>query len=301
MSFRCWLAAWIVTALCLSGRSRAPRVAARRSSRGPARGRNGRSRVVHQRAARGRQHHLRPARHRSGRRRAQRPAPARSTPRCSLAATATPSRYVKKGLPFTSSSSPSSMDVDEPGRAPRRALASRPSPRDSYLIVSQISGRYVLAHKLENMLGNPEHSDIQRPDVLHARRGHAVPRRRADSTHSEDAGSSAEGSPDRAAPPPESEPAEALSDVEPNRRSAADSCRRGRCPACCCLTIEALILERRRYPGTDRAAACCPLRSSAPARRALEAARVRAPDSSRCRWSRARQRQSQRRERRVDC
>jgi hypothetical protein len=53
------------------------------------------------------------------------------------------------------------MDVDEPGRE-RRGVHwhPRPSPRDSYLIVSQISGRYVLAHELGHMFGNPEHSDV---------------------------------------------------------------------------------------------------------------------------------------------
>jgi hypothetical protein len=53
------------------------------------------------------------------------------------------------------------MDVDEAGRE-RRGVHwhPRPSPRDSYLIVSQISGRYVLAHELGHMLGNPQHSDV---------------------------------------------------------------------------------------------------------------------------------------------
>jgi hypothetical protein len=53
------------------------------------------------------------------------------------------------------------MDVDEPGRE-RRGVHwhPRPSPRDSYLIVSQISGPYVLAHELGHMLGNPRHSDV---------------------------------------------------------------------------------------------------------------------------------------------
>lgn len=53
------------------------------------------------------------------------------------------------------------MDVDEPGRE-RRGVHwhPRPSPRDSYLIVSQISGRYVLAHELGHMFGNPEHSQV---------------------------------------------------------------------------------------------------------------------------------------------
>jgi hypothetical protein len=53
------------------------------------------------------------------------------------------------------------MDVDEAGRE-RRGVHwhPRPSPRDSYLIVSQISRPYVLAHELGHMFGNPRHSDV---------------------------------------------------------------------------------------------------------------------------------------------
>lgn len=53
------------------------------------------------------------------------------------------------------------MDVDEPGRE-RRGVhwRPRPSPRQSLLIVSQISGPYLLAHELGHMFGNREHSDV---------------------------------------------------------------------------------------------------------------------------------------------
>lgn len=69
-------------------------------------------------------------------------------------------RYVKKGAVHVFIVA-KLMDVDEPGRE-RRGVHwhPRPSPRDSYLIVSQISGRYVLAHELGHMFGNPEHSDV---------------------------------------------------------------------------------------------------------------------------------------------
>jgi hypothetical protein len=69
-------------------------------------------------------------------------------------------RYVKKGAIHVFIVA-KLMDVDEAGRE-RRGVHwhPRPSPRDSYLIVSQISGRYVLAHELGHMFGNPEHSDV---------------------------------------------------------------------------------------------------------------------------------------------
>jgi hypothetical protein len=69
-------------------------------------------------------------------------------------------RYVKKGAVHVFIVA-KLMDVDEPGRE-RRGVHwhPRPSPRDSYLIVSQISGRYVLAHELGHMFGNPQHSDV---------------------------------------------------------------------------------------------------------------------------------------------
>jgi hypothetical protein len=53
------------------------------------------------------------------------------------------------------------MDVDEPGRE-RRGVHWRPRhmPQRSFLIVSQISGRNVLAHELGHMFGNREHSDV---------------------------------------------------------------------------------------------------------------------------------------------
>jgi hypothetical protein len=69
-------------------------------------------------------------------------------------------RYVKKGAIHVFIVA-KLMDVDEAGRE-RRGVHwhPRPSPRDSYLIVSQISGRYVLAHELGHMFGNPQHSDV---------------------------------------------------------------------------------------------------------------------------------------------
>lgn len=53
------------------------------------------------------------------------------------------------------------MDVDEPGRE-RRGVHWRPrlAPRLSFLIVSRISGSYVLAHELGHFFGNREHSDV---------------------------------------------------------------------------------------------------------------------------------------------
>lgn len=53
------------------------------------------------------------------------------------------------------------MDVDEPGRE-RRGVHWHPraKPSQSYLIVSKISGPYVLAHETGHMLGNPQHSDV---------------------------------------------------------------------------------------------------------------------------------------------
>jgi hypothetical protein len=53
------------------------------------------------------------------------------------------------------------MDVDEPGRE-RRGVHWHPRhiPERSFLIVSQISGRNVLAHELGHLFGNREHSDV---------------------------------------------------------------------------------------------------------------------------------------------
>ena len=53
------------------------------------------------------------------------------------------------------------MDVDEPGRE-RRGVhwRPRPAPERSFLIVSQISKPYVLAHELGHWFGNREHSDV---------------------------------------------------------------------------------------------------------------------------------------------
>lgn len=53
------------------------------------------------------------------------------------------------------------MDVDEPGRE-RRGVHwhPRPRPEQSFLIVSKISKRYVLAHELGHLFGNPTHSDV---------------------------------------------------------------------------------------------------------------------------------------------
>ena len=52
------------------------------------------------------------------------------------------------------------MDVDEPGRE-RRGVHwhVRSEPRQHFVIVSAISGPYVLAHELGHFFGNPEHSD----------------------------------------------------------------------------------------------------------------------------------------------
>lgn len=53
------------------------------------------------------------------------------------------------------------MDVDEPGRE-RRGVhwRPRPAPDRSFLIVSQISKPYVLAHELGHWFGNREHSPV---------------------------------------------------------------------------------------------------------------------------------------------
>jgi hypothetical protein len=53
------------------------------------------------------------------------------------------------------------MDVDEPGRE-RRGVhwRLRTDRRRHYVIVSAISGPYVLAHELGHFFGNPEHSDV---------------------------------------------------------------------------------------------------------------------------------------------
>jgi len=53
------------------------------------------------------------------------------------------------------------MDVDEPGRE-RRGVHWHPrtTSRPSFLIVSQISGPYVLAHELGHLFGNREHSQV---------------------------------------------------------------------------------------------------------------------------------------------
>jgi hypothetical protein len=53
------------------------------------------------------------------------------------------------------------MDVDEPGRE-RRGVHwhPHPGPGQSFLIVSKISLRYVLAHELGHLLGNPKHSAV---------------------------------------------------------------------------------------------------------------------------------------------
>jgi hypothetical protein len=53
------------------------------------------------------------------------------------------------------------MDVDEPGRE-RRGVHWHPRhiPERSFLIVSQISRRNVLAHELGHLFGNREHSDV---------------------------------------------------------------------------------------------------------------------------------------------
>ncbi|HEX5657384.1 MAG TPA: hypothetical protein VFX59_09315 [Polyangiales bacterium] len=53
------------------------------------------------------------------------------------------------------------MDVDEPGRE-RRGVHwhVRASPARRFVIVSAISGPYVLAHELGHFFGNPQHSDV---------------------------------------------------------------------------------------------------------------------------------------------
>jgi hypothetical protein len=53
------------------------------------------------------------------------------------------------------------MDVDEPGRE-RRGVhwRVRSDKQRHFVIVSAISGPYVLAHELGHFLGNPEHSDV---------------------------------------------------------------------------------------------------------------------------------------------
>jgi len=53
------------------------------------------------------------------------------------------------------------MDVDEPGRE-RRGVhwRLRSNRKRHYVIVSAISGPYVLAHELGHFFGNPEHSDV---------------------------------------------------------------------------------------------------------------------------------------------
>lgn len=52
------------------------------------------------------------------------------------------------------------MDVDEPGRERRGVHWHPPKPTQSFLIVSRISRRYVLAHELGHLLGNPRHSSV---------------------------------------------------------------------------------------------------------------------------------------------
>jgi hypothetical protein len=84
------------------------------------------------------------------------------------------SRYVKKGAVHVFIVA-RLMGVDEPGRERRGVHAPpRPSPRDSYLIVSQISGRYVLAHELGHMFGNPQHSDVP-GNLMCYQRGEGTP------------------------------------------------------------------------------------------------------------------------------
>lgn len=53
------------------------------------------------------------------------------------------------------------MDVDEPGRE-RRGVhwRVRGNRQRHFVIVSAISGPYVMAHELGHFLGNPEHSDV---------------------------------------------------------------------------------------------------------------------------------------------
>ncbi len=69
-------------------------------------------------------------------------------------------RYVKEGAIHCFVVS-KLMDVDEAGRE-RRGVHWRPRhmPRRSFLIVSRISGRYVLAHELGHLLGNHQHSEV---------------------------------------------------------------------------------------------------------------------------------------------
>jgi hypothetical protein len=69
-------------------------------------------------------------------------------------------RYVRKGV-ITCFVVGKLMDVDEPGRE-RRGVHwhPRPTPRRSFLIVSKISGPYVLAHELGHLFGNREHSEV---------------------------------------------------------------------------------------------------------------------------------------------
>jgi hypothetical protein len=52
------------------------------------------------------------------------------------------------------------MDVDEPGRE-RRGVHWKPrrAPRRRFVVVSKISGPYVLAHELSHFFGNQAHSD----------------------------------------------------------------------------------------------------------------------------------------------
>jgi len=52
------------------------------------------------------------------------------------------------------------MDVDEPGRERRGVHWHPPQQGQSFLIVSKISMRYVLAHELGHLFGNPRHSDV---------------------------------------------------------------------------------------------------------------------------------------------
>lgn len=53
------------------------------------------------------------------------------------------------------------MDVDEPGRE-RRGVHwhARRSAGVRYIVLSRISGPFVLAHELGHYLGNPRHSDV---------------------------------------------------------------------------------------------------------------------------------------------
>lgn len=52
------------------------------------------------------------------------------------------------------------MDVDEPGRERRGVHWHVRGSNKHLVIVSAISGPYVLAHELGHFLGNPEHSDV---------------------------------------------------------------------------------------------------------------------------------------------